>query len=118
MNQTCWCCAAALAGAFVLAGCDRDAAPTARELAAQAERQIEKSGAVLDDATITAKIKTALIAAPGLKGMAIDVDTSQNVVSLSGTVPSDTARKEAEDIARKTEGVKEVRNNLAVKPAA
>ena len=106
-----------LSGAFMLTGCDRETTPNTRELAAQAERQIEKSGAVLDDATITARIKTALIAAPGVKGMAIDVDTAQNVVSLTGTVLSEAARKEAEDIARKTEGVKEVRNNLIVKPA-
>jgi hyperosmotically inducible periplasmic protein len=111
---------AAVVAVFLLIGCERDtvgekSVPTARELAAGAERQIEKSGAVLDDATITAKIKTALIAEPGLKGLAIDVDTSGNVVSLTGTVGTAAARERAEEIARKTDGVKEVRNNLAVK---
>lgn len=114
---------AVVASALLLAGCERDAvgnkaSPTTGELAAKAERQIEKAGEMLDDATITARIKTALVTEPGLKGLSIDVDTSRNVVSLSGTVASDAARKQAEDIARKTEGVKEVRNNLAVKPAS
>ena len=115
--------AAIIVSAAFMVGCDRDkpadtAAPNAQSLAAQAERHIEQASAVLDDGTITAKIKTALIAEPGLKGLSIDVDTSQNVVSLNGTVSSDAARKQAEEIARKVEGVKEVKNNLTVKPAA
>jgi hyperosmotically inducible protein len=113
----------ALATAFLLIACERAGVgekgdATTRELASQAERQIEKSSALIDDATITARIKTALIAEPGLKGFAIDVDTSQNIVSLRGTVASDAARKKAEEIARDTQGVKAVRNELTVKPIA
>ena len=112
----------AAAGA-ILAGCEREAPretarPAAPPIAAQAERQIEKAGAALDDATITAKIKTALLAEPGVKGMAIDVDTSNNIVSLNGAVASDAAKTRAAEIARKVEGVKEVRNNLTVKPGS
>jgi osmotically-inducible protein OsmY len=47
--------------------------------------------------------------------MAIDVDTVQNVVTLRGTVATEDARKQAERIARQTEGVKEVKNDLTVK---
>ena len=89
-----------------------------QDLARQAEKQAERGVAVLDDATITAKLKTALIAEPDLKGMSIDVDTSANVVTLNGTVATDSARKRAGELARATEGVKEVHNNLTVKPAA
>ena len=119
--------AAVLAAAVaIFAGCEREAPrgtvrpadPPNPPIAAQAERQIEKAGAVLDDATITAKIKTALLAEPGVKGMAIDVDTSNNVVSLNGSVASDAAKTRAEEIARKVEGVKQVKNNLTVKPAS
>jgi hyperosmotically inducible periplasmic protein len=122
MNRTQVACTA-LSTAFLLMACERagvgeKGVTTPSELAAQAERQIEKSGALIDDATITARIKTALIAEPGLKGFAIDVDTSQNIVSLRGTVASDAARKKAEDIARETQGVKAVRNELTVKPTA
>lgn len=128
---------ALLAASAMISGCGRDEPPPApnvppvttpapvapevrqetREMANQAERGMEKAGAVFDDATITAKVKTALIAEPGLKGMAIDVDTSNNVVSLTGAVQSDAAKMQAEQIARRTEGVKEVKNNLTIKPA-
>jgi hyperosmotically inducible protein len=114
--------AAVLAASTLLPACERDrraeSAPNTSEMAAQAERQVEKAGKLLDDATITAKVKTALIAEPGLKGLSIDVDTSNNVVSLNGTVGSDAARAQAEEIARKTEGVKEVKNNLTVKASS
>jgi hyperosmotically inducible periplasmic protein len=112
-----------VASVVVIAGCDR---PRSGETSSkgtpspevQAERKLENAVAALDDATVTAKVKTALIADPGIKGMAIDVDTAQNVVTLSGTVASEDARKQAERIARQTEGVKEVKNNLNIKAAS
>lgn len=79
------------------------------------EQRAEQAGAVMDDASITAKVKTALIADPELSGLAIDVDTSANVVTLNGNVASDAARANAERIAKAVEGVKEVKNNLMVK---
>ncbi len=107
-----------------LAACDKpkkvEPTPTTStqpSISTQAERKIESAGAALDDASITAKVKTALISAPDVKGLAIDVDTSQNVVSLNGNVATEALRKQAEDVARKVEGVKEVKNNLVVKPA-
>lgn len=81
------------------------------------EKRAEQMGEVLDDAGITAKVKTALIAEPGLSGLAIDVDTSGNVVSLHGSVASDAARANAERVARAVGGVKDVKNNLTVKQA-
>ena len=95
----------------------QDVRQGAQSAAATTERYAEKGGALLDDATITAKIKTQLIAEPGLKGLSIDVDTSANVVTLNGMVSSEEARKQAEQIAQNTEGVTQVKNNLTVKPA-
>jgi hyperosmotically inducible periplasmic protein len=91
------------------------AAKAVENASERAERRLERAAAVFDDATITAKVKTALLAQPQLKGLAIDVDTSQNVVSLNGSVDSDEARTEAERLARQVAGVKEVKNNLRVK---
>ena len=88
------------------------------KLPAQAERQVERAAAVLDDAAVTAKVKTALIAEPRLKGLSIDVDTSANVVTLSGTIASDELRRQAGQLARGVNGVKDVKNNLTVKPAS
>ena len=107
---------AVLAGG--IAGCDRTTPNVSidlQKLPAQAELQIEKAGSTLDDAAVTSMVKTALIAEPGVKGLAIDVDTRQNVVTLSGVVASDELREEAEPISRKVQGVKDVKNNLTVK---
>ena len=61
------------------------------------------------------KSDSALIAEPGLSGLAIDVDTSDNVVTLNGRVSSDDLRAQAERVARGVEGVEDVRNNLELK---
>ncbi len=105
-----------------MSGCGRegqDAAQAskaaAEAVAAQAESQIEKAGVVLDDAAVTAKVKTALVIAPDLKGLAINVDTLRNVVTLSGTVASEGLRQQAETMAKGVDGVKDVKNNLMVK---
>jgi osmotically-inducible protein OsmY len=50
-----------------------------------------------------------------LKGSNINVDTNNYVVTLKGTVGSDAARVRAIAIARSTEGVKRVVDQLVVK---
>ena|SRR5688572_12938109 len=97
---------------------DRDVKVDLRvdKLPAQAERQVERAAAVLDDAALTAKVKTALIADRRLNGLSIDVDTSDNVVTLNGTVASEEFRRQAEQLASAVAGVKAVKNNLTVKP--
>lgn len=105
-----------------VAGCSQETADRAAKAVenapGQMERQAERSVAVLDDVTVTSKVKAALIAEPNLSGFAIDVDTAQNVVTLTGTVQSDDARTAAERVAKQVEGVKEVRNNLTVSKAS
>jgi osmotically-inducible protein OsmY len=44
------------------------------------------------------------------------VDVKNNVVTLRGTVATKADRTKAEQIARTTEGVKSVRNQLVIKP--
>jgi osmotically-inducible protein OsmY len=104
-----------LAG-FALVACNRDN-PDVRRVTKEAEQQLERATAALDDATITTKVKSALIADPDLSGLSIDVDTAQNVVTLRGSVVSDAMRQKAEQLARSVDGVKEVRNELVVKTA-
>ncbi len=68
-------------------------------------------------AWITAKIQSQYYLNPELKPWRIDVDTaSSGAVTLSGTVDSDTDRAEAVRIARGTEGVTNVTDNLRVQP--
>lgn len=75
------------------------------------------AGQVIDDATITATVKSRLIADDDTKARQINVETSAGVVQLNGFVDSATARAEAERLASQADGVKKVRNNLEVRTA-
>ncbi len=68
-----------------------------------------------DDTAITAKVKAAILAEPGLKSLQINVDTKDATVTLTGNVDSDMLRDRAKQIAMATEGVKNVVDNLSVK---
>jgi osmotically-inducible protein OsmY len=76
-----------------------------------------KVAVAADDTAITAKVKAALIAEPGLKSTDINVDTKEATVTLSGTVASNELRDKAKQIASSTNGVKNVVDNLVVKSA-
>lgn len=75
-------------------------------------------GETVDDAAITAKVKTKLAADPTVNPFRIDVDTTDGVVRLSGTVNQSGDRTQAERIARDTEGVRRVVNDINVGQAA
>src|SRR5215475_2258226 len=66
------------------------------------------------DATINTAVKNKLAADPITSAAKIDVDTSNGVVTLSGKVPTAAEKSEAERIARNTQGVRQVVNNITV----
>lgn len=66
------------------------------------------------DAAITAKVKTKFAADDLVKARRIDIDTTRGVVQLYGTVSSAAEHDRALQLARGTEGVVEVRDNLKV----
>lgn len=68
----------------------------------------EQAGDKIDDAWITTKVKTELLADDDVKGTDIEVDTKENVVILTGTVPSASVRDKAIELASTTKGVKSV----------
>jgi len=68
-------------------------------------------GQRIDDATITMKVKSKLLDDPTVKGLKIDVDTRDGVVYLTGTVSGNEERRQAVELARKTEGVRDVQAN-------
>ena len=70
---------------------------------------------LVDDAWITSKVKTQLLADAAVAGMEIDVDTKANVVTLHGTVETVAAHEAALRIAKGTDGVKQVVDNLTVR---
>lgn len=71
-------------------------------------------GAWANDVTITAKVKSKLLANEHTRGLDIDVDTKHRVVKLNGAVESDEARQLAEQITRNTGNVRDVHNHLHV----
>ena len=70
------------------------------------------------DAGITGKVKSKLAADDTVKAYQIDVDTKDKVVTLSGSVDSQAAKDQAVALARGTEGVADVVDNITVKTAA
>jgi hyperosmotically inducible protein len=66
------------------------------------------------DAGITSAVKTKMLADTTVAGLKIDVDTSAGVVTLTGNVGSAAEKRRALEIARKTNGVKSVKDQLKV----
>ena len=84
-----------------------------REKARQAGNAISDAAA---NARITATVKAKLFAEPGVSAMSINVDTSDALVTLSGTVSSHEEIAKAVKIAVETDGVQKVISTLQVKP--
>lgn len=74
------------------------------------------AGQVIDDATILAKAKSALINDPEIKGTHIDVDVERGKVTLTGFVRSDREREKVLATVWGVSGVKSVRTDIQVKP--
>ncbi len=74
----------------------------------------KSAGANIDDATLTARVKTKLVSEKAANLTRIDVDTNNGIVYLNGTVQDAQQKAKAEDLARQTDGVKKVINNLQV----
>ncbi len=87
-------------------------ASSAMSGASQALGNVENK---LDDGALTAKVKTALLAAADVKAMQIDVDSKDGAVTLNGSQDTSSAVDRAASVARGTDGVKSVDNKLVVK---
>ena len=128
------------AAALLLSACDQSTPPTVgqqidagiertKDAANEAGRDIQAAGpeikqestqagnAIADgaaDVTITAKVKAALAGDDQLSAININVDTTANVVTLTGPAPSQAALDRATDLAKAVDGVVEVRNQLVI----
>lgn len=76
-----------------------------------------KTGIAMGDTEITAKVKAAIFAEPGLKSLQISVDTEDGVVTLSGSVDSLPNSDRAQSLAGAVAGVRKVENRLVPKPS-
>src|SRR5687767_6235808 len=70
------------------------------------------------DAGITTNVKTKLAADDTVKAYQVDVDTRNGVVTLSGDVETTAAKEQAILIARGTDGVRDVIDQIRVGEAA
>ena len=69
-----------------------------------------------EDAMITTKVTTKLTMDRAKNLVSVNVDTTDGVVHLKGTVPTEQAKTEAERLAKDTDGVVSVTNDLKVAP--
>jgi hyperosmotically inducible periplasmic protein len=76
----------------------------------------ETVGAYVDDAAITTKIKARYVDNPEVDTLSIKVETLNGTVMLSGFAKNATEKSTAEVLARKVDGVKMVKNEIAIRP--
>lgn len=85
-----------------------------QSLADKTKNGLSKAGDKIDDAWITTKVNWFFVGEDTLKGSHINVDTKNNVVTLNGTVTNLAGKNRAAQLARQTDGVKNVINNLTI----
>jgi hyperosmotically inducible protein len=77
------------------------------------------TGEYTDDAALTAKVKSTIATDVGARSAAaINIETYRGVVQLTGFVSSPDQAQRAAAAAKKVEGVREVKNDVRVKPSS
>lgn len=74
-------------------------------------------GQYVDDATIATRVKARFAEDPGVSAMRIQVEALKGTVQLAGFATSQSEKDRAGQLARAVPDVKDVRNNIIVKPA-
>jgi osmotically-inducible protein OsmY len=73
-------------------------------------------GAYVDDAAITTSVKAKMVENKDVDASAIKVETLNGTVMLSGFAKNSLEKSTAERIAMNVSGVKQVKNEIAVRP--
>ena len=117
--------AMAVLGLGLLAGCEKKTTTVATPAGTTstttvsptpaASQAVTRAGDAIADTAITAKVKTAFLADADVKGLQVEVDTRDGVVTLSGTLDKAANVERAATLAKGIEGVKSVDNRLTVK---
>lgn len=111
--------AGCLAAAVLAGGCNRqETDATARRTAEEVREAASRAGDRLADGWLTTKIQAQYFADDDVKGRYINVTTREGVVTLAGRVDDENAHEQAVQIARNTDGVRDVRDQLIVGPAS
>jgi hyperosmotically inducible protein len=111
-----WCVAAAAALACTAAPALAQTPPAraAGEVKQEAKQAAQKTGNAFKDSWITMKIHSQFVPEDALNDSDIDVDTRAGHVTLNGTVVTQAGRERAVAIAKATDGVKGVTDNLKI----
>jgi hyperosmotically inducible protein len=80
----------------------------ASQIGKETKAAAKKTGQVTSDSWITTKVKSSLLADSVTKGFQISVKTTNGVVTLSGTVATQSAIDQAEHVAKQIKGVTDV----------
>ena len=79
-------------------------------------RNQQTVGSYVDDAGITTAVKDKFAKDKSVAATSISVETLNGVVQLSGLAKSGAEKAQAGNLARNTKNVREVRNNIVVRP--
>ncbi len=99
-------------GRAVNVGTAREAGADIAEKVAQGANQAQR---MASNAALTAKIKSKMALDDTVEAARIDVDTTEGVVTLRGTVESPAQRQRAMQLARETDGVTSVVDALTIR---
>lgn len=86
-----------------------------KSVADRVKAGLSKTGETITDAWITAKVKWFYLGEDELKGSDINVDTNNKVVTLKGTVKTQAGKAKANQLAKDTDGVAKVVDQLVIK---
>ncbi len=97
-----WLSASALASIALLAAC-------------AGSPRTESTGEYVEDSVITARVKAAVLAEPGLRSAEINVETFKGRVQLSGFIGSQADIDRVVAMVRDMSGVRSVKNDMRLK---
>jgi hyperosmotically inducible protein len=92
----------------------REAGEAAGEAGRAAQETAGTAGRTVTDGWIKSKIYSQFITEDALDGAEIDLDVDRGVVTMNGSAPTEAARARAVTIAKATDGVKSINNNLKI----
>jgi hyperosmotically inducible periplasmic protein len=101
-----------------VADASASAANAGRKAGEEAKDVAGTTGRAVTDGWIKSKIYAQYITEGALDDSDLDIDITKGAVTLNGVVRTEAGRTKAQDIAKATDGVKSVTNNLKVTPKA
>ena len=104
-----------LALVVVVGGCNRtETKREARETAAEVKAAASRAGEQLADSWLTTKVQAQYFADDDIKSRYITVTSRDGVVTVKGFVESEDVRQQALQIAKNTDGVRQINDQLLI----